>query len=530
MVGQEGALQRLPQPSWQALKTRVARREALADRTLRVVYAFVLMDGRRPTLFPLPHSFDASRTPKPAGAGGTMKEEGRSMTNPWKKMRDFILEDLWVIDRTSFGRRRALLLDALRLVTVVVRDVLSGELTLRAMGLVYTTLLSLVPLLAVSFSVLKAFGVHRALEPVLYNFLAPLGPRGADLALRIVEFVNNMKVGVLGFVGLGLLIYTVISLVQKIEESFNAIWRVRSLRSILQRFSDYLSVVLVGPVLVVSALGITASLMSTALMQRILAVEPIGSIVSAAGELVPYVLVCAAFTFVYAFVPNTKVRFRSALVGGVIGGVLWETIGWGFASFIVASTRYAAVYSGFAILILFLIWLYLSWLILLVGAEISFYYQSPHYLVVERDVRVPDARLIEQTALSVLFLVAQNFYHNRPPWTAGSLAQRLGVSIAPVEEIVEALKKKGLIAEIAGDPPAYLPARDLETILLRDVYDAVRGTRFGAGRQRIAAIGEVEDVVKAIDEAVGMALDGRTLRDMVRSRGDGGEGDKKQQG
>ena len=218
------------------------------------------------------------------------------------------------------------------------------------------------------------------------------------------------------------------------------------------------------------------------------------------------------------------------VVGGVIGGVLWETIGWGFASFIVTSTRYAAVYSGFAILILFLIWLYLSWLILLVGAEVSFYVQHPHYLVLERDIRVPDTRLVEQAAVSVMFLVAHNFYHNKPPWTVDSLAQRLGVSIARVEEIVEAMEQKALIAETAGDPPAYLPARDIETITVHDVYEAVRGTRSGAGRQRIAAIGEVEDVVKAIDRAIGTALNGRTLRAMVRSRNDGGEGEKGRQG
>jgi membrane protein len=462
--------------------------------------------------------------------GGKIREEERSMINPWEKARDFILRDLWEIDRSSYGKWRALLLDSLQILVVVIKDMLSGDLTLRAMGLVYTTLLSLVPLLAVSFSVLKAFGVHEALQPVLYNFLAPLGPRGTDLAGRIVEFVNNMKVGVLGFVGLSLLIYTVISLVQKIEESFNAIWRVRSLRSILQRFSDYLSVVLVGPVLIVSALGLTASLMSTTLMRRLIAVEPLGSIVAALGETVPYVLVCAAFIFAYAFVPNTKVRARSALVGGVIGGVLWQTVGWGFASFIVASTRYAAVYSGFAVLILFLIWLYLSWLILLIGSEISFYYQNRQYIVMEKEVSVPNARLVEQMAVSVMFLVAQNFYRNKPPWTVDSLAKRLGVSIAQVEEIVEALKKKGLIAETAGDWPAYLPARDIEIIELLNIYDAVRGRLSGGGMKRISAIGEVEDIITEIDKAIGTALGGRTLRDMVRSWGEDGKGDKENQG
>ncbi len=439
------------------------------------------------------------------------------MKNPIERLYTFFSHDLWIMDRSASGRLRAFLIDALRIVTVVVKDVISGEITLRSMGLVYTTLLSLVPLLAVSFSVLKAFGVHNAAEPFLLSFLAPLGPTAADLAHRIVGFVNNMKVGVLGFLGLGLLIYTVISLIQKVEKSFNAIWRVRSPRSILQRFSDYLSVVLVGPVLVVSALGLTAMLMSTTFMEKLIAIGPVGIIVTFVGKLVPYVLICAAFTFIYVFLPNTKVRFGPAVTGAVAGGVLWETVGWGFASFIVASTRYGAIYSGFAALILFMIWLYLSWLILLVGAEVAFYRQNPQFLRIARDGRIPDARLIEQTAVTIMFLIAQHFYLGRPPWTVNSLARRVSLPPEQVEEVVDALRRVRLVAETADDPPAYLPARDIGTIALRDVYDAVRARGRGKGQQAIASIEEVEGVVALVEEAIGSSLQGATLGELVRS-------------
>lgn len=434
-----------------------------------------------------------------------------------ERLYTFFVHDLWAIELTARGGLRAALLDILRVSTVVVRDVLSGELTLRAAGLVYTTLLSLVPLLAVSFSVLKAFGVHNALEPFLLNLLVPLGPTAAELAGRIVEFVNNMKVGVLGFVGLGLLIYTVIALIQKIEEAFNAIWRVRSPRSILQRFSDYLSVILVGPVLVVSALGLTASLMSTTLMQKLTAIGPVGDLVAAAGKLVPYVLVCAAFAFLYIFVPNTKVRLGPAAIGAVTGGVLWETVGWGFTSFIVASTRYGAIYSGFAVLILFMIWLYVSWLILLVGAEVAFYRQHPQFLKGVEEGGIPDTRMIEQTALAVMFLIARHYYLDRPPWTVDSLAARLGIFPEQAEKTVDSLKRARLIAETSDDPPVFLPSRDIGTIALRDIYAAVRGKSRAKGRQAIAPIGEVEGVVALVDEAIGRSLNGTTLGDLVRS-------------
>jgi membrane protein len=449
-----------------------------------------------------------------------MRKKGWMMKNTWTRARIFFLKELWTIDASSLSGMKAFLIETLKLIVVITRDIVGGPLTLWAMSLVYTTLLSLVPLLAVSFSVLKAFGVHNRIEPFLFDVLTPLGPKGIELSQRIVEFVNNMKVGVLGFVGLALLIYTVISLIQKIEASFNSVWRVRSLRSILRRFSDYLSVVVVGPVLVVAAIGITATALSTSLMQRLIALEPIGTIVYLLGKLVPYVLVCSAFTFIYAFVPNTKVKLGSALVGGVIGGVLWETIGWGFGSFVVSTTRYGAIYSGFAVLILFMIWLYVSWLILLVGAEVSFYHQNPQRLTYRRPDRLVDGRTLEQLAVSVMFLIADNFFRNRTSWTETTLAHRLGADAEPVANCVAVLKRKGLIVETDADPPAYLPARDLDGITLREVYEAVRppGSDIVFRRQNLASPEQVQDIMREIDEAISSTLGDRSLRDVVASR------------
>jgi membrane protein len=457
--------------------------------------------------------------------GKTRKMEAQ-MKKTWNKVHDFFLKDLWRADASSLSRMKAFLINVLKLIAVITMDVIDGPLTLWAMSLVYTTLLSFVPLLAVSFSVLKAFGVHNKIQPFLFNFLAPLGPKGDELSQRIVEFVNNMKVGVLGFVGLVLLIYTVLSLIQKIERSFNSVWRVRSLRSILRRFSDYLSVVIVGPVLVVAAIGITATALSTSLLQRLIVIEPIGTVLYYTGELVPYVLVCAAFTFIYVFMPNTKVKLSSALVGGVVGGVLWETIGWGFGSFVVTTSKYGAIYSGLAVLMLFMIWLYLSWLILLVGAEVSFYHQNPQHLMFRASDGAPDGRMLEQSAVAIMFLIADHFFRNKEPWTEMALVHRLGLSAESVANIVDTLKRKGLIVETNSDPPEYLPARDLERITLREVYETARPPRVddGFGRKRIVSIDAVEDVAREVDEAIFRALGDRTLREFVRSRdGDGVE-------
>ncbi len=205
---------------------------------------------------------------------------------------------------------------------------------------------------------------------MLRRFLEPLGDKGAEISQRILGFVENIHVGVLGSLVLAMLIYTVVSLVQKIEGAFNFIWHIRQQRRFIRRFSDYTSVILVGPVLIFAALGITAAVMGGSLIQELITVKPIATLFYYINRLLPYVLACFAFTFIYIFMPTTKVHFSSALIGGLFAGILWETGGWGFVALITSTTKYKAIYSVFAILIVFMIWLYASWLILLLDDKL----------------------------------------------------------------------------------------------------------------------------------------------------------------
>ncbi len=428
------------------------------------------------------------------------------------------------IDRTIWGPRHALLplwkaraLGAVRLVIALVRDLVAGNLTLRTMSLVYTTLLSMVPLLALSFSVLKAFGVHNQIEPILQNLLAPLGEQGHEITSRMVGFIAQMNVGVLGSVGLALLLYTAVSLMQKIEESFNAIWHITHLRSLGERVSRYLSVLLVGPILVFSALGITAVALNSEIARYILAFEPLSVVAVVVGRVMPFVLVIAAFTFMYMFVPNTRVRFAPAFAAGVIGGILWQSAGWAFALFAASSTQYAAIYSSFAILVLFLIWLYLSWLILLFGADISFYLQHPEYLYALPGEPRLSNRMRERLALAVAGLVASNFVHGRPPWTPQQLTQHLGVPMHSVDVVVDALAGSGLLVQTDADPPAYVPARDLAHLSIAELLAVVRqaGEDEFLNPDALPVSAPIADVEARIDAAVSAALGGVSVRDLV---------------
>ncbi len=360
-----------------------------------------------------------------------------------------------------------------RSVYALTRDVLSGQLTLHAMSLVYTTLLSIVPLLALSFSVLKALGVHERMEPFLYQFFEPMGPQGIEVAETILGFVDNMKVGVLGSVGLALLVYTVISLLQKIERSFNMIWRVPGLRSMGQRFSNYLSVIMVGPLLMVSAVGITATILSSSMVQSLIAIEPFGSLILMVSRLTPFLLVVGAFTFVYVFMPNTRVKLRYAFIGGLIAGVSWQAGGMLFASFVAGSAKYAAIYSSFAIGVTLLIWIYVNWMILLLGANLCFYLQHPGSIAKRRDVQLAP-ELQEKVALALMWMVAKPFSKGDPAPQQEALERQLGVPGEVSRGVSDKLIRAGILTLSGDQGDRLVPARSLELVTVGNVLQVIR--------------------------------------------------------
>jgi membrane protein len=419
---------------------------------------------------------------------------------------------IWNGDLDLMPRWRAVVIAPIRFAYVLVRDLSQGNLNLRAMSLVYTTLLSIVPLLAISFSVLKGFGVQNQMQPLLENLLAPLGEQGTEVTRQIIGFVDNMKVGVLGAVGLGLLIWTVISLMQKIEAAFNFAWRVTQVRPFARRFGDYLSVILVGPVLAFSSLGATASLAALDLGE-FSAVAPIFK--SVIG-LVPYLLIVAAFTFIYSFLPNTKVTIKAAFFGALVAGLLWNVAGWIFASFVVGSAKYTAIYSAFATLILFLIWLYTSWLILLIGAAIGYYVQHPEAVRLTGGEAKPGGATREALALAFALHVARGHLRGEAP-SCEELASAARMPLGSVVPVLAALERARILVVTAEDPPRYVPGRAIGTISLKSVLDAVRrADADGAPELRRATTPpDVAALLGDIERGTEAALAGRTLADAV---------------
>jgi membrane protein len=400
----------------------------------------------------------------------------------------------------------------LRYLYALLRDLGRGDLGLRAMSLVYSTLFAIVPVFAVSFAVLKAFGMHRQLEPVLLEFLRPMGEQGQHLAARIMEFVENVQGTLLGTIGFLFLLYTVISMIQKVEESLNFTWHVERPRSLSRRISEYLVVMLVGPALAVLAMVMLAKVETSEIfahMAGVAGVRPSGR-----AHLAPYGLVVMLFWFLYVYMPNTRVRLGPAFVGALVGGVLWAAVGALFARFVVYSTQTSAIYAGFAVVLTFLIWLYISWLIMLIGAQLSFYVQHPEHLRTGHGEIPMTGALRERIAMSAMYLIGERFIDGGVRWKMNDLAESLGVPAAVLDEVITALEGHGLV--LTAEDDTIVPARDIAEIRLADVFSAIRHEVADPRRPQPNAVPGADAASMQAEQALQASFNGRTLRDLLR--------------
>jgi membrane protein len=333
----------------------------------------------------------------------------------------------------------------------------------------------------------------------------------------VIGFVENIKVGVLGAVGVVLLFYAVISLIQKIESGCNYIWKVDRPRSFARRFSEYLSVLTVGPVILFSALALTASVMNQTLVQQLIEMEPFGFGVYVVSKLLPYLLVCAGFTALYLFIPNTRVQPVAAAVGGLVAGIAWQTASWVFAAFSKTATQYDAIYSSFAILIFLLIWLYVSWMILLIGCHVAFLWQHPEHLTRSQTAPRMGARLLEEIALLVMALVGHNMIQRLPPWREDSLARHLGLPPEHLYQVLDILLAQGFLVHTGDERPALLPARDLDSTTAAELLEAVRASdaSLRVRKRELPPYRVIGQILQQLDQASHAAVGTLSLRQLA---------------
>lgn len=429
--------------------------------------------------------------------------------NPVDQFNEFIWGDALV----RYGAPGRVLSAALRYLYAVLRDFFSGQLTMRAMSLVYTTLLSIVPLLAFSFSVLKGFGIHEQIEDQMYLFLEPLGERGIQITDKVMALVHNVDGRVLGGVSLAFFMWTAISMVQKVEESLNYVWYVSEPRSFARRFTEYMFVLMIGPVAIFIALGMITALQNQSIVQYLLQNELVGPLFVATGKLTPYFIVAGVFAFLYWFMPNTRVRALPAILGGLAGGFIWASMVIIFTTFIVTASGRQAVYASFAIAIVTLIWLYLNWLTLLIGAQLAFYIQHPEYLRIGRQEPRLSNSLRERLALNIMLLVGRAFRDPQQALSVQALGDALHIPPLTLEPLLRDLEHDGLLT--SNDKDELLPGRETAQITLNDILNVVRSQgRTGSWREPLWEK-KVDDVGRRLDEAARSAVGEMTLVDLI---------------
>lgn len=420
---------------------------------------------------------------------------------------------IWGDLLSPYGLPGRVVRGVLRNAYAVLRDIVSGQLTLRAMSLVYTTLLSVVPLIAFSFSVLKGLGAHKQLEAYLHTILEPLGDKGVEITANVMRLVHAVNGSVLGGIGLAFFVFTAVSMVQKVEESFNYVWYVTKPRSFARRFTEYMLVLLVGPVVIVIALGAIASVGNESVVLWFAENSVFGPIFSATSKLTPYLLVTSVFAFLYWYMPNTKVNVRSAIVGGLAGGIMWATLGMIFAAFVANSARTQAIYASFAIAITTLIWLYLNWLILLIGSQIAFYFQNPAYLRLgRREPRLSNA-MRERVALNIMFLVGKEFRNPVLGINLDRLSEVLRIPSITLAPITAGLEAKGLLT--SSEKEELLPARDMSRIALSDILAVVRHDGETGSHRAPKWDGAIDSLCGSLDDAVASSIGDASLADLL---------------
>ncbi|MEE9911729.1 MAG: YihY/virulence factor BrkB family protein [Deltaproteobacteria bacterium] len=396
----------------------------------------------------------------------------------FQKAVDFFKQDIWRIRRTSLTPGKSFFLNLARVLIVSIRGFDEDKCQLRASALTFYSLVSIVPVAAMAFGIAKGFGFEKVLEAQLRDKLAG----HEDILANVIQFSHallaNTQGGIIAGIGLVVLIWAVLKLLGQIEYSFNDIWGVKEKRTLGRMFGDYLSLMLVCPVILILSGGVNVFVATQVnlILEKFTILGPFSSLIFFLLRLLPYTLMWGLFTFVYMFMPNTRVKFSSALLAGIIAGTIFQIVQWVYVTFQIGVVSYNAIYGSFAALPLFLVWLQLSWLIVLYGAELSFAYQNADTYEFEPDALQASHRLRTLLSLQVTHHLIQNFVRGEKPATAQTVSNRLEIPIRFVNDILFNLVKSSILtmteSEDSGEH-GYQPARDVNILTIHYVIDAM---------------------------------------------------------
>ena len=395
-----------------------------------------------------------------------------------EKSLSFFKRDIWRIPLKKIPRRKSFLIKQLRVILVALRGFDEDKCSLRASALTFYTLLSIVPIAAMAFGIAKGFGFEKLLEKQLMANMAGYEEIVTNVITFARSLLENTKGGAVAGVGVIILFWTVMKVLGNIELSFNEIWGIKTPRSIGRKFSDYLSIILICPFLLIMSSSITVFITSQVKLvtDKIALLGAVSPLIFFLLKLLPYCTLWILFTFIYIFMPNTKVNFKSGLLAGIAAGTIYQLVQWAYITFQVGVAKYNAIYGSFAALPLFLAWLQISWLVVLFGAEISFAHQNVDTYEFEPDCLNISYSFKKLITLQIAHSLVDSFRKGDKALSATDISHRLDMPVRLVRQILYELIKVGIVSEVkqeGNSTVAYQPAQDIEKLTIEGVINTL---------------------------------------------------------
>ncbi|MFC1807117.1 YhjD/YihY/BrkB family envelope integrity protein [Candidatus Omnitrophota bacterium] len=394
------------------------------------------------------------------------------------KIIDFFKTGIWRIPSRKLSPVKSFMIKQLRIVILALRGFDEDKCNLRASALTFYSLLSIVPVAAMIFGIAKGFGFERLLEKQLLEKMHG----HEEIVTNVIAFskslLENTKGGAIAGIGIAILFWSILKVLGNIEISFNEIWGIKKPRTIGRKLSDYLSIMLLCPVLLImsSSLTVFVTTQITLITAKISLLGAISPVIFFALKFLPYCTLWILFTFIYIFMPNTKVSFKSGLMAGILAGTIYQIVQWGYINFQLGAARYNAIYGSFAALPLFLIWVQLSWLVVLLGAEISFACQNVDTYEFEPDCLRISYSFKKLVTLGIAHSIVRSFCLKEEPLTAEDISHNMDIPIRLVRQILFELVESKVISEVRPSEskvPSYQPALDINEITIESIINAI---------------------------------------------------------
>ena len=418
---------------------------------------------------------------------------------------EYITADIWRVRLEDLPFGKSFLIKQLRIIILTLRGFVENKCFFRASSLTFYTLLSIVPVAAMLFGIAKGFGFERMLRKEIFERF----PGGAqqEVLTKVIEFAESMleatKGGLIAGIGLIVLFWSVIKVLSYIETSLNDIWEIKENRTWGRKFSDYLAVMILSPLLIIVSSSATVFITTriTQLTNKIELLGMISPLIFLSFKLIPYVLIWILFTVIYVLMPNTKVNIKAGLLAGIVAGTIFQIVQWAYISFQIGTARYNAINGSFAALPLFLMWVQVSWWVVLFGAELSFANQNVDTYEYEPDSNKVSPAFKMVLTLHVAHLLIKNFVKGAKPLTDTEISYQLRMPIRLVHAILYDLVGSRIVAQtrISEDQDfGYQPARDINTLTIKFVVDAIDLN--GANNIPVARTEEFEALSDALEK------------------------------